>query len=196
MIYAKSLYRNDLIVLLYRGTFCLIRRKGQGRMKRRNVLIILSLMAVAFPAAAFANSSWYWISEQRPWDILPWVAIATILIEVLAIWLIPKTKQFVKTTVIVVVANLVSFLLPYGVLAGGDAVHETFQDVLNAGPVYIVSVMFLIMTLAVELPVVYKVLKKHVKNKKLLLWTIIGTNTVTTIMVAIVERMITEGAWA
>ena len=56
--------------------------------------------------------------------------------------------------------------------------------------------MFLIMTLAVELPVVYKVMKKHVQNKRMLLWTIIGSNTVTTIMVAIIERMITEGAWA
>ena len=48
--------------------------------------------------------------------------------------------------------------------------RETFQDVLNAGTVYIVSMMFLIMTLAVELPVVYKVLKKHVQNKKLLIF--------------------------
>ena len=129
-------------------------------MKRTNLLVLLSLTVAAVPTVVFANSSWYWISEQRPWDILPWVAMATIFIEVLAIWLIPKTKQLVKTTGIVVIANLVSFLLPYGVLAGGDAVHETFQDVLNAGPVYIVSVMFLIMTLAVELPVVYKALKK------------------------------------
>ena len=182
-------------MLLYRGTFCFIEGKGR-KMKRIHLLIVLSLMLAAVPTAVFANSSWYWISEQRPWDILPWVALATIVIEVLAIWLIPKTKQLVKISRIVIVANLVSFLLPYGVLAGGDAVHETFQDVLNAGPVYIVSVMFLIMTLAVELPVVYKVLKKYVQNKKLLLWTIIGTNTVTTIMVAIVERMITEGAWA
>lgn len=182
------------MLLLQGALFCCMQERGKS-MRRLYLLIVVSLVATV-PTAVFANSSWYWISEQRPWDILPWVAIATILIEVLAIWLIPKTKQFVKTTVIVVVANLVSFLLPYGVLAGGDAVHETFQDVLNAGPVYIVSVMFLIMTLAVELPVVYKVLKKHVQNKKLLLWTIIGTNTVTTIMVAIVERMITEGAWA
>ncbi len=42
----------------------------------------------------------------------------------------------------------------------------------------------------------YKVLKKHFQNKKLLLWAIIGTNNVTIIMVAIVERVITEGARA
>ena len=165
-------------------------------MKRINWLIILSLMLAAVPTAVFANSSWYWISEQRPWDILPWVAMATIFIEVLAIWLIPATGHFLKTAGIVIGANLLSFLLPYGLLAVGNSWYGTFQDILESGPCYIVSVMFQIMTLAVELPVVYKVMKKHVQNKRMLLWTIIGSNTVTTIMVAIIERMITEGAWA
>lgn len=165
-------------------------------MKRINFLIILSLMVAAVPTAVFANSSWYWISEQRPWDILPWVALATIVIEVLAIWRIPATGHFLKTALIVIGANLLSFLLPYGLLAVGNSWYGTFQDILESGPCYIVSVMFLIMTLAVELPIVYKVLKQHVQNKKFFLWTIIGTNTVTTILVAIVERMITEGAWA
>ena len=66
-------------------------------MKRTNLLVLLSLTVAAVPTVVFANSSWYWISEQRPWDILPWVAMATIFIEVLAIWLIPATGHFLKT---------------------------------------------------------------------------------------------------
>lgn len=165
--------------------------------ERRQLFIIsICIMTILIPQVAFADSSWYWISEKRPWDILPWVAISTILIETLAIWLIPKTKQFIKTTGIVIVANLVSFLLPYGILAVGNSWYGTFQDILNSGPMYIVSLMFLILTLAAELPIVYKVLKPHVEKDKVLLWTIIFSNAATTAMVAIIERLITEGAWA
>ena len=147
------------------------------------------------PQAVFANSSWHWVSDYRPWDILPWVAAATIIIEVLAIWQIPKTKQLLKTAVTVVIANLVSFLLPYGILAAADVVHDTFQGALNAGPSYIVGVMFLLLTLAAELPIVYDILKPHVEKSKVLLWTIVFSNAATTAMVAIVERIITEGSW-
>jgi len=164
--------------------------------KRQLFIISLCIITSLIPQVAFANSSWYWISEKRPWDILPWVVIVTILIETLTIWLIPKTKQFVKTAGIVIVANLVSFLLPYGIVAVGNSWYGTFQDILNSGPVYIVSLMFLILTLAAELPIVYKVLKPHVENHKVLLWTIISSNAATTAMVAIIERIITEGAWA
>lgn len=69
--------------------------------KRQLFIISICIMPILIPQVAFADSSWYWISEKRPWDILPWVAIATILIETLAIWLIPKTKQFIKTIRIV-----------------------------------------------------------------------------------------------
>lgn len=33
----------------------------------------------------YANSSWVWISETRPFDVLPWVAAVTILIEAAAV---------------------------------------------------------------------------------------------------------------
>ncbi len=161
----------------------------------RNICICLCLVVVLMPQAVFANSSWHWVSDYRPWDILPWVAAATIIIEVLAIWQIPKTKQLLKTAVTVVIANLVSFLLPYGILAAADVVHDTFQGALNAGPSYIVGVMFLLLTLVAELPIVYDILKPHVEKSKVLLWTIVFSNAATTAMVAIVERIITEGSW-
>ena len=73
--------------------------------------------------------------------------------------------------------------------------HETFQAALNSRPSYIVSAMFLIITLAAELPIVYEILKQYVEKKKVLLWTVIISNAITTAMVAIVERIITEGSW-
>ena len=67
-------------------------------------IMIMALMAL-FSLNAFADSSWVWISEKRPFDILPWVASGTILIEWLSIWLIPKTGHSLKVLGIVMIAN-------------------------------------------------------------------------------------------
>lgn len=165
-------------------------------MKKRSLFIIAIFMAIALiPQIVFANSSWHWIKDYRPWDILPWVATGTIVIEILAIWLIPRTRHFFKVSGTVIIANLVSFLLPYGFLAMGDTVHKTFQAALNARPSYIVGVMFLLITLSAELPIVYEILKQHVEKKKVLLWTVITSNVITTVAVAIIERIIAPGSW-
>ena len=45
------------------------------------ILIVIMVLMMLLPVNAFADSSWVWISEKRPFDILPWVALGTILIE-------------------------------------------------------------------------------------------------------------------
>lgn len=89
----------------------------------------------------------------------------------------------------------VSFLFPYFILLVTDTWYGSFQDKLNAGPCYIVGSLFLFIILLLEVPITYQLLKSDVRNKKILLITIIAANTVTTGMVAVVERMITEGYW-
>ena len=71
------------------------------------VSIMIMALMVLLPANAFADSSWVWISEKRPFDILPWVAVGTILIEWLSIWLIPKTGHSLKVLGIVMIAKSV-----------------------------------------------------------------------------------------
>ena len=167
-------------------------------MKRRaviRIIVLSSLMLLVLSQFVFADSSWCWLTDTRPFDILPPVALATIVIEVLAIWLIPHTREFIKTAVAVILANAASFLLPYALLLN-DPVYPKFDDMLNAGPNYIVGAGFVILTLVLEIPIVYNLLKKHVDNKKKLLWSIIGSNIVTTAMVAVIERMVTNGYWA
>ena len=166
-------------------------------MKRRAaiwIIVLSSLMLLILPQAVFADSSWCWLTDTRPFDILPPVALATIVIEVLAIWLIPNTGKLMKTAVAVILANAASFLLPYALLLN-DPVYPKFDDMLNAGPNYIVGAGFVILTLVLEIPIVYNLLKKHVDSKKKLLWSIIGSNIVTTAMVAVIERMVTDGYW-
>lgn len=167
-------------------------------MKRRaviRIIVLSSLMLLVLSQFVFADSSWCWLTDTRPFDILPPVALATIVIEVLAIWLIPNTGKLMKTAVAVILANAASFLLPYALLLN-DPVYPKFDDMLNAGPNYIVGAGFVILTLVLEIPIVYNLLKKHVDNKKKLLWSIIGSNIVTTAMVAVIERMVTNGYWA
>ena len=159
------------------------------------VIVITCFVLLIIPQAVFADSSWCWLTNTRPFDILPPVALATIVIEVLAIWLIPNTGKLMKTAVAVILANAASFLLPYALLLN-DPVYPKFDDMLNAGPNYIVGAGFVILTLVLEIPIVYNLLKKHVDNKKKLLWSIIGSNIVTTAMVAVIERMVTNGYWA
>ena len=166
-------------------------------MKKRitKVIVITCFVLLIIPQAVFADSSWCWLTDTRPFDILPPVALATIVIEVLAIWLIPNTGKLMKTAVAVILANAASFLLPYALLLN-DPVYPKFDDMLNAGPNYIVGAGFVILTLVLEIPIVYNLLKKHVDSKKKLLWSIVGSNIVTTAMVAVIERMVTNGYWA
>ena len=51
------------------------------------------------------------------------------------------------------------------------------------------------LTLLIEIPIIYNLLKRHVDSKKKLLWSIIGSNIVTTAMAAVIERMVTDGHW-
>ena len=157
-------------------------------------IMILALMAL-FSLNAFADSSWVWISEKRPFDILPWVALGTILIEWLSIWLIPKTGHALKVLGIVIIANAASFLLPYAFLKADLSWYGTFEHILDSGPHYIVSGVFLLMTIIIEMPIVYNALKKQVQDRRKLKVVIIVSNIITTAGVAIVERLITEGHW-
>ena len=55
-------------------------------MKRRLIVLWVMLMMCLLPMTASANSSWRWLSEARPYDVLPFVAVITITIETAALW--------------------------------------------------------------------------------------------------------------
>ncbi|MBR2675071.1 MAG: hypothetical protein IKE52_06455 [Mogibacterium sp.] len=153
------------------------------------------LIFAAFTSIVYANSSWYWISELRPFDILPWVVLGTILVEWLIIYLVPKTGQCAKVLGLVIIANTASFLLPYLFLKMSNSWYGTFERILDSGPHYIVSGVYLVLTIVIEFPIMYEGLKKNVEDTKLLNKTILVANIITSIGVAVVERLITEGSW-
>lgn len=91
-----------------------------------------------------------------------------------------------------------TILLPYLFLyldqksfAGGMGIRE----ILDKGPFYIVGAFYLIITLVIEVPIVYVGLKSEMKNRKRGLLTIIVSNAVTTALVCVAERMICRGHW-
>jgi len=142
---------------------------------------------------SFANSSWVWLTDARPFDVLLPVTMATIVIEVLSIWLIPGTGRFLKTTAVVAAANAFSFFVPFFIFMVTDTWYGTFQQRLDASPNYIISGLFLLMTITLEFPAVYCLLRNDAKSRKTLIITILAVNAATTIMVAFAENLIVTG---
>ena len=85
-------------------------------MKKDNLLstvCLVGILALCFPLVARADSSWVWITETRPYDVLPFVVVGTLLIETLSIWLIPHTRRLSKVFWVVCLGNGLSYAAPY-----------------------------------------------------------------------------------
>ena len=158
--------------------------------------VTTSMLIFIFSLTAFANSSWVWISETRPYDVLPFVAIATLIIETAALNGFLKIGNWHKVFSGVLIGNLISFAVPYIGYSNTTPYYDMpLSYILERGPFYTVGAAFLFLTVAVELPFIYFWLKKDVKNKKLLVLTTVMANIVTTVMVAVAERVLCEGRW-
>ncbi len=166
--------------------------------KTFSLCAIALLGTMVFSFSASANSSWVWISETRPYDILPFVIVGTLLVETIAVNIICKIDNWYKTFFAVFVGNIISFAVPYigysNTTPYADAGY-TLSQIINHGPYYTVGTAFLLLTLLIELPVVYFLLKKDCDNKKKLALCIVTANVVTTVLVAIVERTLCQGHW-
>ena len=159
---------------------------------------VISVLGVSvFPMLASANSSWVWISETRPYDILPFVIIGTLLIETVAVNLVSKVGNWYKTFFAIFIGNIISFVVPY--IGYSNSIYAeagyTLSQIIDRGPYYTVGTAFLLLTLIIELPVVYFMLKKDADSKKKLALCIVLANVVTTVLVAIVERTLCYGRW-
>ena len=163
-----------------------------------SMFVISSLCALSFHMLASANSSWVWISETRPYDILPFVIIGTLIIETVSVNLVCKTGSWYKTFFAVFAGNIISFAAPYigysNTTPYADAGY-TLSEIINRGPYYTVGTAFLILTLIIELPIVYFLLRKDADNKNKLALCIVIANVVTTLLVAVTERTLCHGHW-
>ncbi len=147
--------------------------------------------------ALYANSSWHWVTAS-PLKVFPFAVAFTLLIETVSVVKLGKTANFKKSLLTVSCANLFSFLAPYIERAyrfiptsGGFSILAAF----NKGPYYIVLSGYLLLTIIVELPIVYLLLRKDTGSKGRLITSILLSNTVTTLLVAACERLICIGSW-
>ena len=158
---------------------------------------IISLFSLQlFNLTAFANSSWVWISETRPYDVLPWVAIGTLIIESISLMVFAKIKNGFKMFTFVTIANAISFAAPYLFLwLVPNEVGYTFEMFIENTPSYTIGVLYYITTILIELPIVYFSLIKYASSIKKFVITVICSNIVTTVLVAIIERIFCVGRW-
>ena len=158
---------------------------------------VTTIIMMVFSVTVSANSSWVWISETRPYDILPFVIVGTLLIETLAVNILSKIDNWYKTFFAVLVGNIISFIAPY--IGYSNSLYGqmgyTLSQIIDRGPYYTVGTAFLLLTLIIELPVVYFLLKKDANNKKKLALCIVVANVITTALVALVERTLCYGQW-
>lgn len=155
-------------------------------------IIIFLLMLITTPSSVYANSSWHWISSTCPLDVLPFAIIATLIIEIFIIVKFGKVRALTKSIVCISFANLASFLVSY--LWPND-VGYTFSEVDTHTPSYIVRSGYLFLTLIVEVPIVYYLLRKDCDNRKKLLLSTILANVITTALVAAIERISCVDSW-
>jgi hypothetical protein len=161
------------------------------------LISIISICLLCLPITAYANSSWHWLTTS-PITILPFAVISTLLVETILIVKFGKVKKQIKAFGIVTLANLISFLAPYVERAyrfiptsGGFRLSAAF----NKGPYYIVLAGYLFLTIIIELPVVFLWLKKDTESVKSLAMSILTANIITTLGVALIERIVCVGRW-
>lgn len=176
------------------------------KFKKLSSFIIAMLFVMMFPITASANSSWIWVSETRPLDLLPIVVAITLAIEICAVNCFAKVKELKRVIPVVTLANLFSFLVPYvfeaispnnaySCLVSEEGVFCVINHTVEHCPFYTISVFFLVLTLLLEVPIVYSFCKKKVESKKRLFYVIVIANTLTTVITFAVERIFCYGEW-
>jgi hypothetical protein len=163
------------------------------------VSILLSSFII-FHNTVYANSSWHWLTAS-PRELLPYVIVLTLGIEIAGLLIFGTLNRDlitkVKAAIIVTIANMVSFLLPYIIRAiqFRGVSSEPWYDSFTKGPYYIVLTGYLFLTLVIEVPMVYVYVRKFSQNRRVLLATITLVNVITTILVAGLERTFLKGQW-
>ena len=161
--------------------------------------LLSAFLGLLIPLDVYANSSWVWISEHRPYDVLPFAAAVTVITEIFMI----KTMAGIERGAMprlcgaVVTGNLLSFAFPY-IIYLETSVDEgiyTFGQFMEHLPAYTIGFVFLAMTLIIEVPLVFLAMRKKAASGKKLIISIILSNTVTTVLTAMTERVISPGHW-
>lgn len=166
---------------------------------RKSMFYGLLGLSALYPAIIYANSSWCWVTRS-PKKVLPIAVFLTLVLETMGIATYNKIKNKGIVLFIVTIANIVSFILPYVERAyrhmpTSGTWFWAWRSAFDSGPYYMVLFGYLFLTLIAEIPIVYYYLRKKVDNEKRLLYSILSVNIVTTLIVAVLERLLCRGQW-
>ena len=127
--------------------------------------------------------------------------ILTLTIETWGVIYFGKIPKKLRAFIAVAFANIVSFLVPYIYSTFrlskfyGSGWTYAWERSFNNGPNFIIGLYYLFLTLCIEIPLVYFSIRGSCRNKKTLIFTIVIVNIITTIVVAVLERIICQGQW-
>ena len=124
------------------------------------------------------------------------------MVEVITVCTVTQIAKPLKASLLIIMANLLSFLLPYIIMGLVPVIYmedlnffEMINFYANRHPTYIVGIAFLLFTLLIEIPIIYNLLKKDVANKKCLFFSTVAVNCATTFVLAVIERIVFRGSW-
>ena len=66
-----------------------------------NITELNKLLRSTIKTRVLANSSWVWLTDRRPFDILPYAVALTLIIEFIFIWRWNRVNRPIKTFVII-----------------------------------------------------------------------------------------------
>lgn len=166
----------------------------------------LVFLFISIPQMAYANSSWHWLTA-RPWDLLPLAIVITIISETYIVSKYGKVPNIYRVFTAVCIANLVSFLAPYirrtyfswnyftrGASTPLNDISSGFYHAIFQ-PHYTVESFYLLLTLTIEVPLVYFILHRKSLDRKKLLIGIIAANIITSVITLAIERIFCHGRW-
>lgn len=162
-----------------------------------SVIILSSIFLTCLPVIVYANSSWHWLTTS-PMTVLPFAVVLTLLVETISVVKFGKVKKVKRAFAVIALANLMSFLAPYIERAYRfipTSGRFILSNAFNKGPYYIVLLGYLFLTVIIELPAVFLWLKKDTENVNRLAISILAANIITTLGVAITERILCVGQW-
>lgn len=163
--------------------------------RTKESILLIVLLVLCIPKVVYADSSWIWFTTTAPYQLLPFVAVLTIVIEYLMIKNILHIQNKKRVLIAVCISNLVSFMVPYFVTYYQDGVYETIKQTFESMDFYTINSAYLFLTLIIECPIVYAIVQDEIHDKKKSLGVIAAANVVTTVMVAAIERIACRGSW-
>lgn len=162
-------------------------------MKKHNIiatfLTTLTLLLTLNSTASAYTSARINLILQNYSSYFPMIVGGMLVIEVIMIMLLTDVKRIVNVSFAVLVANVASFVLPR--IALGLLKHDFFyQGMITQGLIssnIIAGVAYLVVSLIIELPILYFMLRVFTPKKVRLMVVAAAANVVTTVAFTVVE---------